>query len=81
MKKIALMVLVAMFAATPAVAAKKSKKAAAAPAKIDSNEASWRLVKGSLPIFLPAWTMPMYMAATEGQGNAEKPAKKGKRAR
>jgi hypothetical protein len=63
MKKVVLGGLVALIAVSPAVAAKKSKKAAAVPAKIDSNEASWRLVKGSLPIYLPVWAMPFYMAA------------------
>jgi opacity protein-like surface antigen len=66
MKKVVLGVLVALIAASPAVAAKKSKKEAV-PAKIDSNEASWRLVKGSLPIYLPAWSMPFYMAAQTPQ--------------
>ena len=73
MKKIALGVLVALIAVSPAVAAKQSKKQAeAVPAKIDTNEASWRLVRDSLPIYLPAWAMPMYMAAQ----TPEKPAKK-----
>ena len=71
MKKVVLGVLVALIAASPAVAAKKSKKEAV-PAKIDSNEASWRLIKGSLPIYLPAWSMPFYMAAQ----TPEKPEKK-----
>jgi hypothetical protein len=61
MKKIALIVLVAMVAATPAMAAKKGKRAAAAPAKIDSNEASWRLVKGGFVIALPSWAIPIYL--------------------
>ena len=62
MRKMALGVLVALIAVSPAVAAKKSKRHAV-PAKYDSNEASWRLVRDSLPIYLPAWAMPMYMAA------------------
>ena len=73
MKKALLGVLVALIAVSPAVAAKKSKKEKeAVPAKIDSNEASWRLVKGSLPIYLPAWSMPFYMATQ----TPEKPEKK-----
>jgi opacity protein-like surface antigen len=60
MKKIALLVLVAMVAASPAMAAKKHKRVAA-PAKIDSNEASWRLVRDSFPIFLPSWAIPIYL--------------------
>ncbi len=61
MKKIALLVLIAMVAATPAAAAKKGKRVAAKPAKIDSNEASWRLVKGGFPIVLPSWAIPIYL--------------------
>ena len=61
MRKIALGVVIALIAISPAVAAKKSKKEVV-PAKIDSNEASWRLVRDSLPIYLPAWAMPMYMS-------------------
>ena len=30
----------------------------------NSNENSWRFAKDSLPIFLPSWTMPAYMAVT-----------------
>jgi hypothetical protein len=65
MKKVVLGMFVALIAVSPAVAAKKSK----APAKIDSNKASWRLVKGSLPIYLPAWSMPLYMAARRKRSN------------
>jgi hypothetical protein len=66
MRKTALTVAILMVATAPALAAAKKKKATAKPAaetvqKIDSNEASWRLVKGSLPIFLPSWSMPIYM--------------------
>jgi hypothetical protein len=64
MRKIALGMLVALIAVSPAVAAKKSKKVAT-PAKIDSNEASWRLVRDSLPIYLPVWAMPIYMSMQE----------------
>jgi opacity protein-like surface antigen len=63
MRKIVLGAIVALVAVSPAMAAKKSKKAPPpAPAKIDSNEASWRLVRDSLPIYLPSWAMPIYMA-------------------
>ena len=76
MKKIVLGALVALVAASPAAAAKKSKKAEAAPAKIDSNEASWRLVKGSLPIYLPSWSMPLYMAVQQEPAAEPKKSKK-----
>lgn len=53
-----------MAASAPALAAQKKAKRVAKPEaaqKIDSNEASWRLVKGALPIMLPWWSMPIYM--------------------
>ena len=67
MKRSALLLTIAMVLTVPAAAeAKKARKPAAKPAaetvqQIDSNEASWRLVKGALPIFLPSWSMPIYM--------------------
>lgn len=80
MKKIALGILVALIAASPAVAAKKSKKVEAAPPKIDSNEASWRLVKGSLPIYLPNVLKPLYFATVHEEPDAEpKKSKKPKK--
>lgn len=70
MKKIAFGIMIAVIAASPALAAKKkSKKAAAAPVmattKENSNENSLRFAKDSLPIFLPSWTMPAYMAVKD----------------
>jgi opacity protein-like surface antigen len=57
MKKIALMVLVAAFAATPAMAAskKKAKKmhTAAATQTANPNDAGWRLTKDALPGLMP----------------------------
>jgi opacity protein-like surface antigen len=64
MKKLALAVVVAAIAASPAMAAKKSKKAKPAPAaSASNNENSWRFVKDSLPVFLPSWSIPIYMSA------------------
>src|SRR5687768_9634972 len=65
MKKIALFVALAMIAASPAMAAqKKSRKAAPAqPAMADwerQNDASYRLVRDSLPMWLPSWAQPIY---------------------
>ena len=55
MKKVALMVLVAAFAASPAMAAKKkSKKMAAPAAQVDLNANGKKLVMDSIPSFLPA---------------------------
>ena len=60
MKKVAIMVLVALFAASPAVAAKKKSKKAppAAAAQTDLNANGKKLVVDALPSFLPA---PMKM--------------------
>ena len=74
MKTSALLVAVAMVAAAPAIAAEKKAKKAAKPAaaaaqKIDSNEASWRLVKGAMPIVLPWWSMPVYMKVAGEDAN------------
>jgi hypothetical protein len=63
MKKIAFGILIALIAASPAAAAKKHKKqvAAAEPPPVNQNEASWRLFRDSLPVYLPtAVKMIMY---------------------
>jgi hypothetical protein len=74
MRKIGLFLAVLAAAAMPAVAeaAKKGKKRVARPAAqtakpIDTNEASARLVRGSLPIFLPTWALPVYFSTPMGQ--------------
>ena len=36
-----------------------------ATTKENSNENSLRFAKDSLPIFLPSWTMPAYMAVKD----------------
>jgi hypothetical protein len=54
MKKIAFGILIALIAASPAAAAKKSKKkVVAAPPPVNSNDAGWRFVRDSLPIYYP----------------------------
>jgi hypothetical protein len=67
MKKIVFAVLIAVIAASPAAAAKKkSKKAVAAPAPMstaNNNENSWRFAKDALPVFLPSWSIPLYLSA------------------
>ncbi|MCX7312885.1 MAG: hypothetical protein NTV56_14465 [Alphaproteobacteria bacterium] len=65
MKKFALAALIAVVAASPAVAAKKSKKAPAPVASANSNENSARLVRDSLPVFLPSWMIPFYLASNK----------------
>ena len=70
MKKIVFGIMIAAIAASPAIAAKKkSKKLAAAPVMAtttaNSNENSARFARDSLPIFLPSWSMPAYMAVKD----------------
>jgi len=65
MKKIALLLLVAAVAVSPAAAdtKKKAKKITADSAqKSDPNEAGWRLVRDGLPLVLPSWALPVYFA-------------------
>ena len=76
MRRSALALAILMVATAPALAAEKKKRAAAKPAAetvqhVDSNEASWRLVKGSLPLLLPSWSMPLYMQAHGNQAYKE----------
>jgi hypothetical protein len=61
MKKVALMVLVAVFAASPAMAAKKKAKKAAAPAaQVDLNANGKKLVVDALPSFMPGPMKAIY---------------------
>jgi len=77
MKKFAFALLIAAIAASPAAAAqKKAKKKAAAesapmaqpveapqPTRAQTtNQNSVNFAKDSLPVFLPSWSMPAYMA-------------------
>jgi hypothetical protein len=70
MKKFVFAVVIAAIAASPAAAATKKKKAARAPAPVastNSNENSARFVRDSLPIFLPSWSIPIYLSAKNAQ--------------
>jgi hypothetical protein len=68
MKKFVFAVVIAAIAASPAAAAGKKKKAAAPPAaSASNNENSWKFAKDSLPIFLPSWTIPVYLSAKNAQ--------------
>ena len=82
MRKIALFVALAMIAASPALAAEKKKKAAAKPAMTaaeQANDNSYRLVRDSLPMWLPSWAQPIYHGAVKPAQEANaKPAKKAK---
>ena len=76
MKKFALAIVIAAVAASPALAAKKKKAAAPPPASASNNENSWRFAKDSLPIFLPSWTLPAYVAMSNSSDGNTKKAKK-----
>jgi hypothetical protein len=67
MKKIVFAVVIAAVAVSPALAAKKKKAAPAPVASANSNENSWRFVKDAFPIFLPSWSIPVYLAAKNAQ--------------
>ena len=73
MKKFAFVLLIAAIAASPAAAAQKKakKEAAAGPVPVEApqptqaqitNQNSANFAKDSLPVFLPSWSMPAYMA-------------------
>jgi hypothetical protein len=53
MNKIAFGILIAAIAVSPAVAAKKAKKPAAEPTVFERNEAGFRFVRDSLPVYWP----------------------------
>jgi hypothetical protein len=65
MKKIMFAVVIAAIATSPALAAKKkAKKVAPAPvASANNNENSWRFARDAFPIFLPSWSIPLYLQA------------------
>jgi len=68
MKKLVFAVVIAAIAASPAAAATKKNKVAPAPvASTNSNENSWKFAKDSLPIFLPSWSIPVYLSAKNAQ--------------
>jgi hypothetical protein len=67
MKKIVFAIVIAAVAASPAIAAKKKKAPAAPVASANSNENSWRFAKDAFPIFLPSWSIPVYLSAKNAQ--------------
>ena len=67
MKKIVFAVVIAAVAVSPDFAAKKKKAAPAPVASANSNENSWRFAKDAFPIFLPSWSIPVYLAAKNAQ--------------
>ena len=79
MRNIALLVALIMVAASPAMAAKKKAKPAE-PAMTEAqktNDASYRLVRDSLPMWLPTWAQPIYHGMKKNEAEAApQPAKK-----
>lgn len=68
MKTVAFAVLIAAVAASPAMAAKKAKKAAAEPTVAELNDPGFRFVRDSLPIYYPS----VIKGAMYPVGNKEK---------
>lgn len=73
-KKIAVMVALAVAVTGPAFAAKKKMKREmeVIPQKVDTNEASWRLVRDSFPLWLPNAMKPLYFKIKEDEEAREK---------
>jgi hypothetical protein len=70
MNKFALALVIAAIAASPAAAAKKkAKRTVGEPVKASVHgqstaQDSINFAKDSLPIFLPSWSMPVYMGVS-----------------
>ncbi len=85
MKTTVLTIAIAVALTAPAAAAtkQKTKPADTMSEAQKTNDASWRLVKGSLPIWLPSWAQPIYQKTQSDQQQSTakpKPAKKAKAA-
>lgn len=92
MKKIALLVALAVVAAAPTAAMAKTKKKAAKPAQqvqtdpqkmtydeaMEYNKRNLSLIPKGLPLVLPSWSLPVYFAVTKEETPA-KTAKKSKK--
>lgn len=67
MKKIAVLIALAAFAATPAMAASKSKKKHESEfdKAMAQNEKNLSLVVQALPLILPTWSLPIYFKMQE----------------
>jgi len=74
MKKIAFAVVIAVVAASPALAAKK-KAAPAQPDVVSLNDPGYRFVRDSMPIYWPSALTALYYGS--GANNANAPAATG----
>jgi hypothetical protein len=75
MRKLLVVFAAMMVAASPA-AAKVKKKAPPPPQPMSQNEASWRLMKESLPLFLPTAFSVGYLATQKDGAQKDDKAKK-----
>jgi hypothetical protein len=79
MKKVALLLAVAAFAASPAAAASKHKAMTAqekANAKaMERNEQSWRIVRDGMPLVLPSWAQVIYFSTMYKEPDKKKKKK------
>jgi hypothetical protein len=91
MRKIALLVALAVVAAAPTITMAKTKKAAKPAPQVQTdpqkmtfdqameyNKKNLSLIPQGLPLVLPSWSLPIYFAATKEEEPA-KPAKHAKK--
>jgi hypothetical protein len=92
MRKVALLVALALVAAAPTAAMAKTKKKPAKPAEqvqtdpqkmtfdqaMENNNHNLSLIPKGLPLVQPSWSLPVYFAVTKDEEPA-KPAKKHKK--
>jgi len=73
MRKLMIVVAAVLVASSPALAKAKKKAAPPAPQPMTQNEASWRLLKESVPLFLPTVASAAYLSAhKDDDGKANK---------
>ena len=78
MKKIAALLILAAFAATPAVAASKKKKESEFDKAMAQNKKNLSLIVQGLPLILPSWSLPIYFHMKDGDDKAKHGKKKKK---
>jgi hypothetical protein len=82
MKKIAVLIALAAFAATPAVAASKKKPAHKNPQQMTYDEAmeynkkNLSLIVQGLPLILPSWATPIYFSMNSNEDKPQRGKKK-----
>lgn len=75
MKKIALLLVVAAFAVSPASAAtkqKKSKQTAEAEDIAKQHDNTLRALRDGLPLVLPSWSLPIYFSMHKEEDTKKK---------